>query len=423
VGTTGRVLQVNVSPGGVPKLPVERAQVGRLGLEGDGHNDRTVHGGPHRAVCLFGIEAIDRLRADGHPVEPGSVGENLTTSGVEWSLLPVGSRARIGTTLELELASDAGPCDTQAHNFREGKYSRMSIELHPSDSRMYARVTSEGEVRPGDVITILPPPADSRAGEELLLDRLDNVEGRSSLAAWRAAADGGFDVRINADGELVMAASSDLPGPAFNHVIGLARLPNLISEATDFYDENRCVGWLTTDCAPWPGAQAELVLGTYAARPEDVADAELPDGVSMRRLRPDEGARLARMFRASGEFDGGSPAASNPWPVVYAALAAHPHRVQLIVERGGEAVGIAALHTRHRAAWMRGVWVAPAERGKGIQGAAIAARARLAGERGCDLIGASAAPGDASARNLERMGLRLVGTREHYRYVPPGLAA
>jgi len=417
------VLQVNVSPGGVPKLPVGRAWVGRLGLDGDGHHARTVHGGPHRAVCLFGIEAIGRLRAEGHPVEPGSVGENLTTSGVEWSLLPVGTRARIGAALELELASDAGPCATQTHNFRDGKYNRMSIELHPSDSRMYARVVSEGEVSPGDAISILPPAAASRAGAEVLLDRLDNVEGKSSLAAWRAAADSGLDVRINADGELVMAASPDLPGPAFNHAIGLARLPNLTGEVTDFYDANRCVGWLTTEGAPWPGAQPELVLATYATRPEDVADAPLPDGVDLRPLRPDEGDRLAQMFGTSGRFDLGTAAAANPWPVVYAALAAHAHRVVLVAEMSGKAVAIASLHTRHQTAWMRGAWVVPAERGLGIQRATIAARARLAAELGCDLIGASAAPGEVSAHNLELMGLRPVGTREHYRYAPPGQSA
>ena len=60
---TGRVLQVSVSPGGVPKLPIERAWVGRFGLEGDKHSEPTVHGGPHRAVCLFGIEVIERLQA------------------------------------------------------------------------------------------------------------------------------------------------------------------------------------------------------------------------------------------------------------------------------------------------------------------------------------------------------------------------
>ena len=86
---TGKVLQVNISGGGVPKKPVERAWVGVLGLEGDAHRENTVHGGPHRAVCLFGIEVIERLQSEGHPVEPGSVGENLTTSGIEWSLAGV----------------------------------------------------------------------------------------------------------------------------------------------------------------------------------------------------------------------------------------------------------------------------------------------------------------------------------------------
>ena len=55
----GRVLQVNVSPGGVPKLPVEAARVGRDGLEGDAHHHDAVHGGPLRAVCLFASEGHD----------------------------------------------------------------------------------------------------------------------------------------------------------------------------------------------------------------------------------------------------------------------------------------------------------------------------------------------------------------------------
>src|SRR6187549_2440443 len=148
MGASGRVLQVNVSAGGVPKLPVAEAWVSRLGLDGDGHNDRTVHGGPHRAVCLYAIEAIERLQAEGHPVGAGGVGENLTTTGIEWSTLPVGMRARIGDKLLLELADTASPCATQRANFSDGRFSRISIELHPTDARMYARVIEEGHVRP-----------------------------------------------------------------------------------------------------------------------------------------------------------------------------------------------------------------------------------------------------------------------------------
>ena len=140
----GRVLQVNISPGGVPKLPVERAWVGQQGLDGDAHRHRYVHGGPHRAVALLGIEAIERVQADGHPIEPGSVGENLTTTGIELSRLPIGTRLTIGERLVLELSGAAGPCEIIKDSFRDGKSGRISILTHPDDSRMYARVITEG---------------------------------------------------------------------------------------------------------------------------------------------------------------------------------------------------------------------------------------------------------------------------------------
>jgi MOSC domain-containing protein YiiM len=166
-GQVGRVEQVNVSNGGVPKRPVERAWVGRFGLEGDAHRENTVHGGPHRAVCLFGMEVIERLQSEGHPIEPGGAGENLTTSGIEWSLLPVGTRVRVGDQLELEVSSSTTPCATQIRNFSAGNFNRIRIELHPSDSRMYARVIREGEVRPGDSISVMPEVNPEAAVEEM----------------------------------------------------------------------------------------------------------------------------------------------------------------------------------------------------------------------------------------------------------------
>ncbi|HLO36169.1 MAG TPA: MOSC domain-containing protein, partial [Candidatus Deferrimicrobium sp.] len=159
----GRVLHVNVSPGGVPKLPVAEARIGRDGLEGDAHAHDAVHGGPHRAVCLFASEAIERVRADGHPgVRPGAAGENLTTAGIELSLLPVGTRLAIGADVVLEISGPANPCDVIKGAFAAGKSGRISILVHPSDSRMYTRVLREGVVRPGDAIRVLPP----RSGTE-----------------------------------------------------------------------------------------------------------------------------------------------------------------------------------------------------------------------------------------------------------------
>jgi len=74
----GRIFQLNISPGGVPKLPLREAMVGELGLEGDGHSFPDIHGGPERALCLFSLERILELQAEGHPIFPGAAGENIT---------------------------------------------------------------------------------------------------------------------------------------------------------------------------------------------------------------------------------------------------------------------------------------------------------------------------------------------------------
>lgn len=413
-------MQVNVSGGGVPKLPIERAWVGRLGLEGDAQRERTVHGGPHRAVCLFGIEAIERLQADGHPVEPGSVGENLTTAGIEWSALPIGTRARIGDQLLLEVASPTAPCATQKHNFRDGRVSRISIQLHPRDSRMYARVLREGEVRPGDAIVIEPPPDDSRALDELLLGRLDRAAAKGDLATWRAAIEAGNAVQVIDDGELVMAAARELPGPAFNCAHGLARLPNLLSEARRLYDAQRSIGWLMTEAAPWAGAEPDTVLAVHAGPVADAAggeDARDPR-VTIRRLGPADLAPWEEVRRASGGSGIFSRRKRSAWRGIRARLLEARNVFVFLAQMDGMPVGSAVLTTFAGVGWLRGGVVVPAARGRGIQRALIRARVRLAADEGCDVVGAWAEAGSVSTRNLERVGMRLVGRREQYRYRP-----
>ena len=417
-GPIGRVIQVSISRGGVPKLPIPVGRVGELGVEGDAHREDTVHGGPHRAVCLLALEAIERMQADGHPIEPGSAGENLTTTGVEWSLLPVGTRARIGDSLELELSDSTTPCTTQVRNFKDGNYNRMNIRLHPSDSRMYARVVTAGEVRPGDEIR-LAPPVDGRAADELLLKRLDRAETKSSVAAWKAAKASGFQVHVIEDGELAMSASPDIPGPAFNQASGLARIPNLLSRATAFYDKHGTTGhlWLESP-PPWPNPAAALVLGMFAAEPQAVADEPAPEGVVIRRIGADEADRYAQVRSGSVAAGGVADGGPNPWPAVYAELARHNARQLFIAEIDGLPVGNGSLHISAKTGWLRGATVAPEARGRGIQRALVAARVAAAIEAGCDLVGASAEPDTVSARNLERMGMRQLGTRTSYVYEP-----
>ncbi|MBX0327459.1 MOSC domain-containing protein [Oscillochloris sp. ZM17-4] len=151
----GRVVQVNVNPrGGVPKRPVPAAELTAQGVAGDMQRDREHHGGPTRAVSLFAQERIAALRAEGHPITPGSAGENLTVAGIDWDAVRVGDTLRVGDWVELEVTGYAAPCSTIAESFIDGEFTRISQKLRPGWSRLYASVVSPGEVRPGDPVEL-----------------------------------------------------------------------------------------------------------------------------------------------------------------------------------------------------------------------------------------------------------------------------
>ena len=148
-----RVESINVSGGGVPKRGVKEALVGKEGVAGDRQRDLRFHGGPERAVTLFSTERIELLRAEGHPIEAGSTGENLTVSGLTWDELAPGTRLRVGET-ELEITRYASPCANIRGSFADGDFSRISQKAHPGWSRLCARVLEEGLVREGDAVEV-----------------------------------------------------------------------------------------------------------------------------------------------------------------------------------------------------------------------------------------------------------------------------
>jgi MOSC domain-containing protein YiiM len=151
----GRIVQLSVSPGGLPKRPVPRARVTPLGLEGDAHRNAELHGGPDRALCLFALERIEALRAEGHPVTPGALGENLTVSGIDWDAVGPGARFRVGEAVVIEVTRFTSPCVNIRPAFRGGEYARVSQKRHPGWSRVYARVVTPGEIQPGDPVVPL----------------------------------------------------------------------------------------------------------------------------------------------------------------------------------------------------------------------------------------------------------------------------
>ena len=151
----GRIFQLNVSNGGVPKRAVREAVLTPAGLEGDWQQDRRYHGGPKRALCLFALERLLELQAEGHPAFPGSTGENVTVVGLDWSELTPGARLALGAEAVVEITSHAAPCKTIAGSFRAGEFKRISQKIHPGHSRLYARVLRPGRLAVGQPVTLL----------------------------------------------------------------------------------------------------------------------------------------------------------------------------------------------------------------------------------------------------------------------------
>jgi MOSC domain-containing protein YiiM len=149
-----RIFQLNASSGGVPKLPVRDAAIETNGLVGDVQKNTKIHGGPTRAVCLFSLEVILALQAEGHPIYPGSIGENVTITGLPWSVLEAGQRWALGNEVILVLVKQTDPCKNIAASFIDGNFKRVDHrdDAPPHWARWYASVERGGRVRVGDPI-------------------------------------------------------------------------------------------------------------------------------------------------------------------------------------------------------------------------------------------------------------------------------
>src|SRR5438094_10027068 len=118
----GRIFQLNTSQGGVPKLAVREAMLTTTGLMGDVQKFTDIHGGPERALCLFSLERILELQAEGHPIFPGAVGENITIVALERDKLQPGHRLALGNELQIELTRYTTPCNSMEPSFLDGNY-------------------------------------------------------------------------------------------------------------------------------------------------------------------------------------------------------------------------------------------------------------------------------------------------------------
>ena len=147
---TGVLVQLNISPGGMPKRPVPSARVTRDGVAGDWHKNRRYHGGPNRAVCIYSEELYAWLREQGIDVSNGDVGENFTTRGLDLQALSKGDRLRVGGRCVVQITDVRVPCNQLR------KWGAELPTIIVGRSGWMAKVVAEGEVKAGDVIEVVP---------------------------------------------------------------------------------------------------------------------------------------------------------------------------------------------------------------------------------------------------------------------------
>lgn len=149
----GVTVAVCLSTGGIPNRLVDEAEVVADGLVGDGHAHEK-HNKPHRAVLLQDIELLAQLEAEGLPVAPGVLGENLTVRGLQVQQLAVGTRFRLENGPLLELSEPRKPCfvlDEIHPDLQEAVHGRGGV---------FARVLEPGRVFVGQGIVIEPGETD-----------------------------------------------------------------------------------------------------------------------------------------------------------------------------------------------------------------------------------------------------------------------
>ncbi len=158
----GRIFQINISPqGGVPKQAVREAEIDTLGIAGSRVAHPDIHGGEARALCLYSVDLIQALQAEGHPIFPGSVGENLTLAGLDWAQVTPGARLRLGDQVLVEVTRYTTPCQTIAESFADRDSNRILQKTHPAWSRVYVKVLRTGSIRVGDHARVLPRPVET----------------------------------------------------------------------------------------------------------------------------------------------------------------------------------------------------------------------------------------------------------------------
>jgi MOSC domain-containing protein YiiM len=177
------------------KTPVEgRIAVRGVNFAGDDQADRTVHGGPHKAVYAYAAEDYAFWRdEEGLETSPGLFGENLTVEGLDLSSAIVGERWTVGSTT-LEVAQPRLPC--YKLGIRVGDQHFLKRFLRARRFGAYLRVVREGDVGAGDAVDVIERPGHGVTLWSMIEALRDRQKAAALLqvsplpAFWRRVAEG-----------------------------------------------------------------------------------------------------------------------------------------------------------------------------------------------------------------------------------------
>jgi MOSC domain-containing protein YiiM len=116
-----------------------------------------VHGGPDKAVCVYPADHISwwRERLGRPDWGPGAVGENFTVEGQTEDTVCLGDVYEAGTAL-VQVSQPRSPCRTLARRWSRPDLPKRVVES--GKSGWYLRVLRQGQVRVGDVLSLVERP-------------------------------------------------------------------------------------------------------------------------------------------------------------------------------------------------------------------------------------------------------------------------
>lgn len=141
-----KVLAVNISEKkGVPKKGIlEGNFIEDFGLEGDAHAGKW-----HRQVSLLGVESVNKMKEMGAKgLCTGKFAENLTTEGINLWELPIGTKLRIGESIQ-EVTQIGKECHAGC-----AIRSLVGDCIMPREG-IFTKVLTGGKVKAGDLIEII----------------------------------------------------------------------------------------------------------------------------------------------------------------------------------------------------------------------------------------------------------------------------